>query len=76
MRQRNDTTTPWHFAATETVEAHTVAPGETTEHPVLLDGWSATEKPDSPPSSTDQPPKARPKRTAADTDESNGGELR
>lgn len=59
MRQRNDTTTAWHFAATDDAEACTVAPGETTHHPVLLDGWSPA---------ADPAPKTRTKKTTDTTD--------
>lgn len=38
--QRNDTAYPWTFTG-EPVRQ--VLPGETTDHPVLLDGWTAVE---------------------------------
>ncbi|KAB7850123.1 hypothetical protein [Streptomyces mobaraensis] len=77
MRQRNDTSTAWHFAATADTEAHTVAPGETTDHPVLLDGWNAADEPDAPANATDEPlPKPRGRKSSVESDESKGGELR
>ncbi|MFI0914227.1 hypothetical protein [Streptomyces abikoensis] len=77
MRQRNDTTTAWHFAATADAEAHTVVPGETTDHPVLLDGWNAADEPDAPVSTTDGAlPKPRGRKSGAESDESKGGEPR
>ncbi|WP_367134422.1 MULTISPECIES: hypothetical protein [Streptomyces] len=73
MRQRNDTTFAWDFAATSTAEAHTVPPGATTDYPVLLDGWALADEPD-PPAAAESP-KNRSKKVT-DTDESKGGELR
>lgn len=62
MLQRNTTSSPWTFTD-EPVRQ--VLPGETTDHPVLLDGWTAVD--------VEQPePKTTKKRAgAADTE---GGE--
>lgn len=79
MRQRNDTQTVWRFAETDTEPAHEVAPGETTNHPVLLNGWTAIDETPKPRPS-EEPAKAtssRKRPTAADdkTDK-DGGEPR
>lgn len=66
MLQRNTTGSPWTVAGDQPVR---VDVGETTDHPVLLDGWTAVEDeaPDPGPSKTTK------KRPAADTE---GGEPR
>ncbi|MFE5868815.1 hypothetical protein ACFQ6V_09195 [Streptomyces roseifaciens] len=84
MRQRNDTMTSWTFAASPTAEAYTVAPGQSTEHPVLLTGWTpvgAEDEGDHGRTADEPPPaKARPKKTStsatADSDDPQGGEPR
>lgn len=64
MRQRNDTQTVWRFAETDTEPVHEVAPGETTDHPTLLDGWTALD---------DEPkPTSRKRAATADTDKDGG----
>jgi hypothetical protein len=86
VRQRNDTPYPWTFAAQPAVpatddiperpatEMFAVQPGETTDRPVLLDGWTAVEdeqpaaEPDS--DKTDKPAA----RKRATSDDSKGGE--
>ncbi|MFI2078465.1 hypothetical protein [Streptomyces triculaminicus] len=76
MRQRNDTTAAWTFAATDESGPRTVAPGETTDHPTLLDGWSPADEPATTPGEASDPtPKARARKTT-DTDDSKGGEPR
>lgn len=73
MRQRNDTQTVWRFAETDTEPAHDVAPGETADHPTLLDGWTALD--DAPePTADEQPKPTSRKRAAAADNEKDGGE--
>lgn len=64
--QRNTTGSPWTFAGEP---VHRVLPGETTDHPVLLHGWTAVED-DAP---EPEPVKKTSKRATADTE---GGEPR
>ncbi|MGK5728923.1 hypothetical protein [Streptomyces sp. URMC 124] len=75
MRQRNDTTAAWHFAASDNAEVRTVAPGETIEHPVLLDGWSPAGDPKPAAGQAEEQPRARAKKSIAD-DDIKGGEPR
>ncbi|ELP67705.1 hypothetical protein STRTUCAR8_08549 [Streptomyces turgidiscabies Car8] len=74
VRQRNTTPYPYTFAETESGPAYTVLPGETAEHPALLDGWTALD--DEPEKQAAEPtPKPSRKRAAtADTETSDGGE--
>ena len=52
MRQRNDTPHAWSFAATPATDdtpeqpPFVVEPGETTDRPNLLDGWTAVDEPE------------------------------
>lgn len=61
MLQRNDTGSPWTFT---TEPVHQVLPGETTDHPVLLDGWTAV----------DPEPKTTPKSRRAAAADTEGGD--
>jgi hypothetical protein len=61
--QRNTTSSPWTFTD-EPVRQ--VLPGETTDHPVLLDGWTAVQDEQPEPKTT-----AKKRPAAADTE---GGE--
>lgn len=54
--QRNDTAYPWTFTGEQ---VRRVLPGETTDHPVLLDGWTAVEP---------EPKPAKKRVAAADTE--------
>ncbi|MFB6805484.1 hypothetical protein [Streptomyces sp. NPDC056387] len=65
MRQRNDSGSVWHFAATPATDdqpeqaPYSVEPGDTADYPQLLDGWtSVTEIP--------APAKTRGKKAADD----------
>ncbi|MFI5831087.1 hypothetical protein ACIA6C_28200 [Streptomyces sp. NPDC051578] len=46
MRQRNDSGSVWHFAATPATDdqpeqpPYSVEPGDTADYPQLLDGWT------------------------------------
>lgn len=79
MRQRNDTSATWTFAATPATDdhpeqpAHAVHPGEATDHPVLLDGWTAVDDEPQPQAADDKQPKAAARKRTAD-DDSKGGE--
>ncbi|MCY0917057.1 hypothetical protein OS965_02550 [Streptomyces sp. H27-G5] len=74
MRQRNETGTIWHFASTPATDdqpeqpPYSVEPGDTTDYPNLLDGWTAVEDTEA------APPKGRSKKTANSTDDTEGGE--
>lgn len=76
VRQRNTTGSAFTFASEPPVR---VEVGETYEHPVLLDGWTAVAEPEpGPDASADEPAPKSPTRkraAAADTDK-NGGEPR
>ena len=77
VRQRNTTPYPFTFAETENGPAYTVLPGETAEHPVLLDGWTIADA--EPEAKADEPapkPPSRKRAAAADTENSDGGEPR
>ncbi|NUP38165.1 MAG: hypothetical protein HOY76_14410 [Streptomyces sp.] len=77
VRQRNSTAYPFTFAETADHAAYTVLPGEDTEHPVLLDGWTALEdEPEKAPAADEAPQKTPRKRAAAHTDDQEGGEPR
>jgi hypothetical protein len=72
VRQRNDTGSAWTFMGDPPVR---VLPGETAEHPVLLDGWTAVDN--EPEAKTDEVAPKTPSRkraAAADTDTKDGGE--
>lgn len=72
MLQRNDTHYPYTFTSEP---VHAVLPGETADHPVLLDGWTSLEPelPEAEPVSDAEPVKSKARRAAAaGTD---GGEL-
>lgn len=74
MRQRNDTGSAWTFMGDPPVR---VQPGETAEHPVLLDGWTAVDDEPEPEAKTDEAAPKTPSRkraAAADTDTKDGGE--
>ena len=70
MLQRNDTPYRWNWTGDA---PFAVLPGETTDHPVLLDGWTAVEdEPAQEPEAESARATTRSKRAAAaDTD---GGE--
>lgn len=72
MLQRNTTVYPWTFTGPNTRQ---VRPGETTDHPVLLDGWTPAEgeTPEPEPAKTSPAKTSKPAKpgTAADTE---GGE--
>ncbi|MGW5477710.1 hypothetical protein [Streptomyces sp. NPDC004008] len=73
MRQRNTTGSAWTFMGDPPVR---VEVGETTDHEVLLDGWTAVDDEPEQEPATDAPAKTTRKRAAAaDTDEM-GGESR
>lgn len=70
MRQRNDTGYAWTFMGDPPVR---VLPGETTEHPVLLDGWTAVDDEPEPEAAADEPqPKTTKSRRAAAADTERG----
>jgi hypothetical protein len=78
VRQRNTTPYTFNFAETANSPAHAVLPGETTEHPVLLDGWTAVDEEAEPSPTADETPAKTPSRkraAAADLDK-DGGEPR
>lgn len=67
MLQRNTTVYPWTFTGPNTRQ---VRPGETTDYPDLLDGWTPVED-ETPEPETAKTSKAAKRGTAADTE---GGE--
>jgi hypothetical protein len=85
VRQRNDTPHAWSFAATPATDTtpeqppFVVQPGETTDRPVLLDGWTALDDEpakDTSKASADEPAKTTPKRRATADSDKDGGEQR
>jgi hypothetical protein len=79
VRQRNTTPYTFNFAETEDGPAYAVLPGETAEHLVLLDGWTALDDAPEPAPDADEAPAKTPSRkraAAADTDTKDGGEPR
>ncbi|MEZ0089928.1 hypothetical protein [Streptacidiphilus sp. EB129] len=72
MLQRNTTAYPWTWAGDA---PYTVLPGETTDHPELLDGWTpVVDEPEPEPDVEPARTSAKSKRTAAADTE--GGEPR
>jgi hypothetical protein len=76
VRQRNTTPYPFTFAETENGPAYTVLPGETADHPVLLDGWTAAAEPEAKADEAAPKPPSRKRAAPADTENSDGGEPR
>ena len=72
MLQRNDTPYRWTWTGDA---PFAVQPGETTDHPVLLDGWTAVE--DEPVQEPEaEPAKATTKSKRAAAADTDGGEPR
>jgi len=67
VRQRNDTGSAWTFMGDPPVQ---VLPGEDHDHEVLLDGWTAIDKPEAEQAADEPPSKTTKSRrtSAADTE--------